>query len=97
MSTTFSPLNVFGKNFHAQGRATSKQIVRSDRKSEFIRDFMPVLVKCKFNEDPIKDKGTIVFTTFQAFKGELVGSGLNSKSSEILCMPWLSAGLMTFR
>ena len=31
---------------------------------EFVQDFMPVLVICKFEEDPIKTEGAIMSTTF---------------------------------
>ena len=33
-------------------------------KIELVRDFMPVLVNCKFEEYPIKNEGVIVSTTF---------------------------------
>ena len=31
---------------------------------ELIQDFMPVQVICKFEEDPIKTEGAIVYSTF---------------------------------
>ena len=59
---------------------------------ELFRDFMPVLVTCKIDEDPIGHKGAIMSTTiFSGAQGRvapklMVGSGQNSNSSEILCM-----------
>ena len=44
---------------------------------ELVRDVMPVLVTCKFDEDPIKNEGTIVSTTFfqvsRASNSEVIG------------------------
>ena len=33
-------------------------------KIELVQDFMPVLITCKFDEDPIKNEVAIVCTTF---------------------------------
>ena len=62
-------------------------------KFELIRDIVVILVTCKNEEDPLKNKDARVATTqnivFSNTKGQLtlqseVGSGLNSNSSEIL-------------
>ena len=58
---------------------------------KFHRDFMPVLVTCKFDEDPIKIECTIEYGLFQHSRA--INSEVNSPiwrkldSSEIL---WLS-------
>ena len=44
-----------------QGQPTSQSLVRSGRIS---RDVMKVLVTCKYEEDPIKNEGARVVTTF---------------------------------
>ena len=46
-----------------QGQVTLLPIVETGPKSN-IRDFMPVLVICKFDEDSIKNEVVIVWTTF---------------------------------
>ena len=56
---------------------------------------MDVLVTCKYKEDPIKNRGTRVFTTtyanFSDAQGQItlesvVVSGQNSNSSKLSCM-----------
>ena len=49
-----------GKCFNAQGHVTLKLCSQM----ELLQDFMPVLIICKFEEDPIKIKGAMVSTTF---------------------------------
>ena len=49
-----------GKFFDTQGHV----IVRSGPKKEFLQDFMPVLVICKFVEDLIKTEDTMVSKIF---------------------------------
>ena len=44
----------------AQGQLTSQ----SWSNFELVRDVIEVLVTCKYEEDPIKDEGARVFTTF---------------------------------
>ena len=52
---------VYGENF--QGQVIWAEI-------ELVRDFMPVLVICKFEEQPNKNEAVIVSTTFfPALKG----------------------------
>ena len=62
-------------------------------KFELIRDIVVILVTCKNEEDPLKNKDARVATTqnidFSNTQGQLtlqseVGSGLNWNSSEIL-------------
>ena len=88
----FLPNKSIGKFFDAHGWVTPKQIVRTDWKSNSFQDFMHVLVTCKFDEDPTKNKGANVFATFfsgtqgQATPKWLVGYGQNSNLSDILCL-----------
>ena len=51
-----------GKFFYIQGRVTPNRIVQSRPNSS--QDFMPVLIICKSDEDPIKNEDTIDRTTF---------------------------------
>ena len=44
----------------AQGQLTPQSLVRSSR----ISDVIDVLVTCKYEEDPIKNEGARVVTTF---------------------------------
>ena len=48
----------------AQGQLTRKSLVRSCRYFELVRYIMGVLVTCKYEEDPIKNEGARVDTTF---------------------------------
>ena len=61
---------------------------------------MDVLINCKYEEDPIKNRGARVFTTlyinFSDAQGQitlesLVESGRNSNSSKLSCMALLPA------
>ena len=80
----------------AQGQLTPQSLVRSNQG----RDFMVVLLTCKNEEDPIKNRGTGVFTTlyinFSDAQGqitlELVAvSGRNLNLSKLSCMSSLPA------
>ena len=48
----------------AQGQPTSQSVVGSDRNCELIRDFTVVLVSYKIEEEPNKNEGSKVVTTF---------------------------------
>ena len=48
----------------AQGQLTPQSLVGSGRIFEHVRDVMDVLVTCKYEEDPIKNEGARVDTTF---------------------------------
>ena len=67
---------------------------------ELIRDVMDVLVTCKYEEDPIKNRGARVFTTlyvnFSDAQGQItlesvVVSGRNLNTSKLSCMSSLPA------
>ena len=67
---------------------------------ELVRDVMNVLVTCKYEEDPIKNRGARVFTTlyinFSDAQGQItlesvVVSGRNLNSSKLSCMSSLPA------
>ena len=58
VSTTFSPLYVYGNLFGAQGRVIPKRIVRSGRKSNLSS------LPASLTEVPIKNEGAIVSTIF---------------------------------
>ena len=62
---------------------------------ELVRDVIDVLVTCKYEEDPIKNRGARVFTTlyvnFSDAQGQItlksvVVSGRNLNSSKLSCM-----------
>ena len=58
---------------------------------------MPGLVTCKFEEDSIKNEGTIVSTTFFPALMLIDGCDRNSKFSEIFWLSWLPASLIMTR
>ena len=67
---------------------------------ELVRDVMDVLITCKYEEDPIKNRGARVFTTlylnFPDAQGQIspesvVVSGRNLNSSKLSCMSSLPA------
>ena len=69
-------------------------------KFELVQDFMVVLLTCKNEEDPIKNRGARVFTTlyinFSDVQGQItlvlvVISGRNLNSSKLICMSSLPA------
>ena len=60
---------------------------------------MLVLVTCKFDKYPIKNKGAVRFTVFsytqeQVTPKRLVGSSHNSNWSKILRLSWLPGSVM---
>ena len=62
--TRFLPLYVYG-DFSRRSRAANSAVLgRIMPNFELVRDIMVVLVTCKYEEDPIKNKGTSVFNTF---------------------------------
>ena len=78
---------------NTQGQITPQSEVGSGRKFELIRDVVVILVTCKNDEDPLKNKDARVVTTqnmdFSNTQGQItpqseVGSGQNSSSSEML-------------
>ena len=80
---------------NTKGQLTPQSKGRIWSEFELIRDIVVILVTCKNEEDPLKNKVARVVTTqnvdFSNTKGQLtpqseVGSGPNSNSSEILWM-----------
>ena len=63
-SQDFSHYKSMGIFQIAQGQLTPQSLVRSGRISNSSRDLMDVLVTCKYEEDPIKNEGARVDTTF---------------------------------
>ena len=63
-SQDFSHYKSMGIFPDAQGQLTPQSLVRSSQNFELVRDVMDVLVTCKYEEDPIKNEGAIVLTTF---------------------------------
>ena len=93
--TRFLPLKVYG-DFSRRPRAANSAVLRPIWSNfELGRDFMVVLLTCKNEEDPIKNRGARVFTTlyinFSDAQGlitlELVAvSSQNLNSSKLSCM-----------
>ena len=63
-SQDFSHYKCMGIFPDAQGQLTLPSLVRFWPNFELGRDVMDVLVTCKYEEDPIKNEGARVFTTF---------------------------------
>ena len=63
-SQDFSHYKSMGIFPDAQGQLTTQTLVRSGPNFELVRDVMDVLVTCKYEEDPIKNEGARVDTTF---------------------------------
>ena len=63
IEVTFSPLYVFGKNFRRSRACNSEANSPIWPKITLVRDFMPILVTCKF-EELIKNEGAIMSITF---------------------------------
>ena len=63
-SQDFSHYKSVGIFPDAQGQLTPQSLVQSGRIFELVRDVMDVLVTCKYEEDPIKNEGAGVDTTF---------------------------------
>ena len=85
---------------NTKGQLTPQSEVGSGRKFELIRDIVVILVTCKNEEDPLKNKDAKVAKTqnidFSNTQGQItlqseIGSGRNSNSSEILLLSMLSA------
>lgn len=79
------------------------------RELKLVRDFIPVLINCRFDENPINNEGAfvcahnilhymymgIIFNTQgQVTPKLMVGSGKNFKLPEILYLFWLPARFM---
>ena len=63
-SQDFSHYKSMG-HFSRRSRAANSAVLGQIwPKFELVRDIMVVLVTCKYEEDPIKNEGAIVFTTF---------------------------------
>ena len=62
--TSFSPLKVYGNFFICSRAANSAVLGPIWPNFELVRDVMDVLVTCKYEEDPIKNEGARVLTTF---------------------------------
>ena len=62
-SQDFSHYKSMGIFPDAQGQLTLQSTVRSGQISNSSKDFMVVLLTCKNEEDPIKNRGARVFTT----------------------------------
>ena len=99
-SQDFSKYKSMGIFPDAQGQLTPQSLGRSNQNFKLGRDFMVVLLTCKNEEDPIKNRGAGVFTTlyinFSDSQGqitlELVAvSGRNLNSSKLSCMSSLLA------
>ena len=98
--TRFLPLKLYG-DFSRRSRATTSA-VHGPTWSNFklVQDFMVVLLTCKNEEDPIKNRGARVFKTlyinFSDVQGQItlvlvVVSGRNLNSSKLSCMASLPA------
>ena len=62
--TRFLPLKVYG-DFSRRSKAANSAVLGPIWPIfELVRDIMNVLVTCKYEEDPIKNEGARVFTTF---------------------------------
>ena len=98
--TRFVQLYVYG-DFSRRSRAANSAVLGPIKSNfELGRDFMVVLITCKNEEDPIKNRGPGVFRTlyinFPDAQGqitlELVAvSGQNLNSSKLSCMSSLPA------
>ena len=98
--TRFLPLKVYG-DFSRRSRAANSAVhgpIWSNFK--LVQDFMVVLLTCKYEEDPIKNRGARVFTTlyitFSDVEGQItlvlvIVSGLNLNSFKLSCMSSLPA------
>ena len=64
MFTRFLPLLVYG-DFSRRSRAANSAVLNPIWPNfELVRDVIDVLVTCKYKEDPIKNEGARVNTTF---------------------------------
>ena len=100
MFTRFLPLYVYG-DFSRRSRAANSAVLGPIWPNfELVRDVIDVLITCKYEEDPIRNRGARVFTTlyvkFSDAQGQItmesvVVSGQNLSSSKLSCMSWLPA------
>ena len=100
--TRVLPLRVYG-NFSIRSRAANSAVLgRIWPKFELVRDIIVVLLTCKNKEDPIKNEGARVFTTFyinfsdaqgQLTLESVVISGRNWNSSKLSCMSLLPTSM----
>ena len=99
-SEDFSHYKSMGIFPYAQGQLTPQSLVRSNQILNSVETFMVVLLTCKNEEDPIKNRGARVFTTlyinFSDAQGPItlelvVVSGRNLNSSKLSCMSSLPA------
>ena len=80
-----------------QGQLTLQSTVRTGQILNPVQDFMVVLLTCKNEEDPIKNRGARVFTTlyinFSDAQGQITLElvVVSGQTSKILCMPSLPA------
>ena len=95
-----SPIISIWGFFQTQRPANSAVLGPIWPNSELVRDVMNVLVPCKYEEDPIKNRGARVFTTlyvnFSDAQGQItlesvVVSGRDLNSSKLSCMSSLPA------
>ena len=103
---TLSPFQVYGKNFHRSRASNSKENSPIAPEIKPIRDFIAVLVICKFEEHPIENEVAIDRTRstmgFFGSQGQvspkwIVWSRRNSNLSGNLWLPRLPASLMKIR
>ena len=103
MFTRFLPLQVYG-DFSRRSRAANSavlgQIWPNFELFELVPDVMDVLITCKYEEDPIKNRGARVVTTlyvnFSDAQGQITlesvaVSGRNLNTSKLSCISSLSA------
>ena len=99
-SQDFSHYKSMGIFPDAQGQLTPQSLVRSGRISNSSEMLWMSSITCKYEEDPIKNRGARVFTTlylnFSDAQGQItpesvVVSGRNLNSSKLSCMSSLHA------
>ena len=98
--TRFLSLKVYG-DFSRRSRAANSAVLGPIWPNfELVRDVINVLVTCKYEEDPIKNRGARVFKTLyvnfsdaqrQITLDSVVVSGPNLNSSKLSCMSLLPA------
>ena len=67
---------------------------------ELLQDFMPILVICKYAEDPIKTESAMCpqyFVRRSMAGNSEVNGRMWPELTEIICLCWLPASLMTIR
>ena len=99
----FPNYNSTGKIYDAQGQVIPQQIVRFGRKSNLSEILYLSLLSASFTKIRSKMKTLscpqpFVFLRTRAVTPRTIdGCGRNSNSSEILCLSWLPASLMTIQ